>query len=236
MKINLFILVTSLFLCCLTMRSQDLIVKLNGDTIHAKITEVGTDNISYKKKSMSDGPTFVEKKSEIAFIRLANGEKEQYGQEKEKENESDKNKIESDNKNNPDLTEKDTKKKKIEMIYGNFYVNNMYVPKKEVDRLLAHSNNPAVVSMSKGVKTVSGLQKIMKITSYPTTVSGGALSLFTMIEGYQLVQRGRATPKTFLNIGLSLVGTFTFPVTSKLLKKKSEKTYSKLIEMYNVTN
>ncbi|MCE3259218.1 MAG: hypothetical protein K0S12_859, partial [Bacteroidetes bacterium] len=47
---------------------------------------------------------------------------------------------------------------------------------------------------------------------------------------------GRASSKTFLNMGLSLVGTLTFPVTSYFLKKKSDKMYDKIIDMYNVTN
>src|SRR5688572_21712538 len=55
-------------------KSQDLIIRSKGDTIKAKVTEVGTTTVSYKKTSMPDGPTFTVDKKEIVFIKYSNGE------------------------------------------------------------------------------------------------------------------------------------------------------------------
>ncbi len=53
--------------------SQDTIVKINSDTIHAKILEVGISEVKYKRFDNQDGPIFVIAKSEISFIRYSNG-------------------------------------------------------------------------------------------------------------------------------------------------------------------
>ena len=58
--------------------SQDTIVKKNGDIILAKILEIGTDQIKYKKIGFEDGPTYIENKTEINWIKYKNGQKEEF--------------------------------------------------------------------------------------------------------------------------------------------------------------
>jgi hypothetical protein len=53
--------------------SQDTITKISGDVIVAKIIEVGTTEIKYKRFDMQDGPDFVDLKSNIKTIRYENG-------------------------------------------------------------------------------------------------------------------------------------------------------------------
>src|SRR6187551_358256 len=71
-KIHLILILFSM-ICC-QLKSQDLIIKTNGDSIKAKVTEVGTNAVSFKKANNIDGPTFVEFKSDIVMIKYANGE------------------------------------------------------------------------------------------------------------------------------------------------------------------
>lgn len=75
MKKQLLITITAIF-TNLTIYSQDLITKRNGDEIKAKVIEVGTDEVKFKKFDNIDGPLFVVKKSEIIFIKYENGSKE----------------------------------------------------------------------------------------------------------------------------------------------------------------
>lgn len=56
--------------------AQDTITKVNGDDIYAKVIEVGTGEVKYKRYDNLDGPTFVLDKSEILMIRFENGTKE----------------------------------------------------------------------------------------------------------------------------------------------------------------
>ena len=58
--------------------SQDTIVKSNGDLIQAKITEITVSEVKYKKLNFQDGPTYVEKKSDIEMIKYSNGLKEHF--------------------------------------------------------------------------------------------------------------------------------------------------------------
>lgn len=55
--------------------SQDVITLKNGEEINAKVTEVGTDEIKYKKGG-DDGPVYVLKKTEIFMVKYKNGNKE----------------------------------------------------------------------------------------------------------------------------------------------------------------
>lgn len=64
------------FVTSLTTNAQDLITKRNGDEIKAKVIEVGTDEVKFKKFDNIDGPLFVVAKSEIIFIKYENGSKE----------------------------------------------------------------------------------------------------------------------------------------------------------------
>jgi hypothetical protein len=59
-----------------TLFAQDVIIKENGDEIKAKVTEVGTDVIKYKKFGNEQGPTYVISKQELFMIKYQNGTKE----------------------------------------------------------------------------------------------------------------------------------------------------------------
>lgn len=56
--------------------AQDLITRKDGTDIQAKILEVTTSEVKYKKASNPDGPIFTISKSDILIVRYANGENE----------------------------------------------------------------------------------------------------------------------------------------------------------------
>ena len=45
--------------------AQDTIVKLDGSKIAAKVIEINSSDVKYKKFSMPDGPTYVESKTKL---------------------------------------------------------------------------------------------------------------------------------------------------------------------------
>ena len=62
----------------LTAAAQDLIVKTDATKIEAKVIEITTETVRYKRFSNPDGPTYVLPVKEIHYIQYANGEKEYY--------------------------------------------------------------------------------------------------------------------------------------------------------------
>lgn len=76
MKRILTTFVCSLFICIAF--AQDIITLNDGTDIEAKVTEVSQSQVSYKKHSNLNGPTYVINASDILMITYANGEREMY--------------------------------------------------------------------------------------------------------------------------------------------------------------
>ena len=62
--------------------SCDKIIYKDGTEIMAKITEINTSEIRYKRCDFIDGPTFVEKQNKVFMIKYANGKSEMFKTEK----------------------------------------------------------------------------------------------------------------------------------------------------------
>ena len=56
--------------------AQDVIVFRTGDEVKAKVEEVGTSEVKYRKFENPSGPLYTKSKSEIFMIRYQNGDKE----------------------------------------------------------------------------------------------------------------------------------------------------------------
>ena len=77
MKRTILLLFAALF-GVLTAAAQDLIVKTDATKIEAKVIEITTEAVRYKRFSNPDGPTYVLPVKDIHYIQYANGEKEYY--------------------------------------------------------------------------------------------------------------------------------------------------------------
>ena len=62
--------------------SCDQIIYKDGTEINAKVTEINTSEIRYKRCDFIDGPTFVEKQNKVFMIKYSNGESEMFKTEK----------------------------------------------------------------------------------------------------------------------------------------------------------
>ena len=56
--------------------SQDLITTKKGEDIQAKVLEINTSQVRYKKTDNLEGPTYTILKSDVLMIRYANGSKD----------------------------------------------------------------------------------------------------------------------------------------------------------------
>jgi hypothetical protein len=233
----------ALNLFCFGVFSQDLIFKTNGDTIKAKITEVGTAGISFKKTSQPDGPTYVENKSDILMIKYANGEVQKFAKPVPTSTTSVVSMTNSANTNTNSASSNTTAtasnndgKVKIERVGKKYTINGQKASQKQVYEQLGKSKNPAIVVPLKATKTMGGASKITRIANIPASIGGGFTTLTMGINMYNDIQRGRANSKSYINAITSLAGTLVLPITNKILKKKSTKMNDKLIDIYNQTN
>lgn len=231
---------------------QDTLFKTNGEKIPCKVLEVGTNGVSYKKADNIDGPTFIDNKEDINFIRFKNGQKQEFIKQaggtdswKNANNQSQgmNNNNNNGNGNNDSNGNGDNGKPKkgpisdeYKIIYDGraYYVNGQKIGRRDVDRLLSRSNNPAVKVPFKTAKAFKISQKIVGITSYPSTITGGIASISTFRTVYIEAQNGGAQPSSWINAGISFLGTLSLPITSKILKNKRNKLYDKTIDIYNL--
>ncbi len=65
-------------LACCGLSAQDIIFRQDGSEIQAKVSEVTTSEIVYKKWDNPEGPIFRIKKNEVFMIRFENGTKEMF--------------------------------------------------------------------------------------------------------------------------------------------------------------
>lgn len=246
--LHVLLVATGLILGLGAKAQQDTVFKTNGEKIPCKVLEVGTNGVSYKKADNPDGPTFIDNKEDISFIRFRNGQKQEFikqaGNNDSWKNANNQNQgMNNNNNGNNNNSNNDNGKPKkgpisdeYKIIYDGraYYVNGQKIGRRDVDRLLSRSNNPAVKVPFKTAKAFKISQKIVGITSYPSTISGGIASISTFRTVYIEAQNGGAQPSSWINAGISFLGTLSLPITSKILKKKRDKLYDKTIDIYNL--
>ena len=76
MKKTVFLIICVVFAFNATIFAQDVITKKDGTDIQAKVLEVNTTEIKYKKTDNQNGPIFTSLKSEILMVRYENGTKD----------------------------------------------------------------------------------------------------------------------------------------------------------------
>jgi hypothetical protein len=76
MKRNVLLFIMGCFFCSSALFAQDIITLKSGDEIKAKVQEIGTDNVKYKKYENQNGPTYTMMKSDIFMIKYENGDKD----------------------------------------------------------------------------------------------------------------------------------------------------------------
>lgn len=83
----------------ITFFSQDIIFKKDAEEIQAKVMEIGTNDIKYKKFSNPNGPTYVISKNDLFMIKYENGEKDVFNKNSKSSNQNNDNYFNSSNQN-----------------------------------------------------------------------------------------------------------------------------------------
>lgn len=125
--------------------AQDIIVKTNQEEIKAKIIEVGTDAIKYKKTSMKDGPSFVIRKQEVFMIIYADGSREFMNDPSRKETTS--SSSTSSSTILPDYqTKKDVSQSNESVAYSFTPINKKIWKDKSIKRKIRNSTNDRIIT------------------------------------------------------------------------------------------
>lgn len=75
------IIIALLLACTASCYAQDVIVLNNGDELKAKVEEVGSSEVKYRKFENLNGPVYTLRKSEVFMIRYESGTKDVFGKE-----------------------------------------------------------------------------------------------------------------------------------------------------------
>lgn len=86
MKLEIIILIF-IFSCKISI-AQDIIFKINGDEIEAKVLEISPDEIKYKIFKFQDGPTYILNKTDVFMIKYPNGQKDVFSNANQKKDDA----------------------------------------------------------------------------------------------------------------------------------------------------
>lgn len=174
-------------------KSQDVLIKRNGDELRCKVFEISNDQIVYGTKNAIDSlpmDTIRVNKEEVFMIRYENGAKDVF----EKKNEV----VEEA----PAPPPSPILSEKIEVEGRRFYYQNRRIGKSKVIRILHTEHNAAINSKVTQSVVCSVFSPILKFASIPVGVIG------FIFLGVEANSNSSNTDLSNANTGKICVGTF----------------------------
>lgn len=200
--------------------AQDTIVKSSGEIICAKIIELSTTEVKYKKFAFQEGPTYIEDKSTIQSIKYANGSVEKMEPPKvESSIKSDK--TLSDYSKGP-LNHND----KIERDGKKYWYHGIWMKESEMQTQLLSSNDQQITLLVGKAKTYRKLEWLW-YTAIPSVLLGNMF-----LSNYQDPETSSAVAD-IPGIVLFFSGTVAISVSSIYFKRWHKAANSEAIKLYN---
>lgn len=188
-------------------KSQDIIIKTNGDEIKAKVVLIDIDKIQYKKFENIDGPAYTILKAEVFMIKYENGTKDVFGTEKEQI--------------------KDTAIKKtllkneiINKKGGDFYYKDKYIYNWQVKEILTTNATPEIAQSFKIGQRTSVAGTVISVVGSACAIGGLIGYMRDKQIGYQTI--------FIAGFGIMAIG-IPVALTGNFIKKKSVEKYNKYI-------
>ncbi|MGQ0828739.1 MAG: hypothetical protein ACT4ON_10120 [Bacteroidota bacterium] len=222
-KLFLFLITT---IICQSIKGQDTIIKYSSEQIIAKVTEINSNEVKYKRFNFQDGPTYIEEKSNIQLIRYANGLKEEFQKEQPKV-------IVKENyqasENKTDYYGGPAKPtNKIEYLGSRYQYNKLNINERELHRVLLQSKDKRIISLVGNSKDAYRLQFI-GFAAIPLGI--GAFSFFAKsISGYFGSIRYNSD---LAASGICLIAAIACPIASGIFKHNRTKYNKQAIKIYN---
>ncbi|MFY9310597.1 MAG: hypothetical protein WAQ28_16245 [Bacteroidia bacterium] len=220
-----------IFFCCIvffnSILAQDTIIKSDNAIIIAKVSEINSSEIKYKRYAFPNGPTYIELKSNVKMIVYANGVKEVISAASDSQ-------VNMKQYTNDDYFKPVPLGKKIE-VDGNRYAykGNVYSERK-IQQLLLDTKDKQIAGYVARAKQAQKLQYI-GFAAIPLGVAGLLLAENAVTTRYDV--NGQYSTKTNGNIAaLSVIcigGSISCPIVSGVFKRKRKHYNTEAVNLYN---
>lgn len=226
-NISLFII---LFLTGKLIYAQDTIVKKNNEIIQAKIMEITQSEIKYKKYTFLDGPTYIENKSEIQYIRFSNGLKEEFSSTPAAPASASASKVEPEASANADYYNPNMHfsngPQKMEPYGVRYKYQGRKISESEMQKILMKTQDKQIISYVQNAKDARAMSYI-GFAAFPLGV-GSLYFLANSVNSSNTLNNG-----SFAASILCLGGAIACPIISGIYKHKRSVNNRKAVELYN---
>lgn len=205
--------------------SQDLITTKKGEDIQAKVLEINTSQVKYKKTDNLEGPTYTILKSDVLMIRYANGSKDIFA---ESFRTIKKETMEPKQEEIIVEVEQDTIKKTITQKGREFYLNGQLISGGEMKSFLY--KDPEAKRQWKGAQGFQTGQIICSISSGICLTTSAIMLLASETEKSSDSKQNEMNYKASL---YPLVPALVFMIPAGIFNGQKKKLRLRAIETYN---
>lgn len=199
--------------------AQDTITKRNAEKIVAKILEIGTTEIKFKKFDNQEGPLYIVNKSEIKMIVYANGMKELF---------EDKEAIKVQPATD-DYVVKKPESNKIDMwSAGKYRQGNRMLNEREAQYILLESKDKKIMGLVGQAKDAKKMQYI-GFAAIPLGIGAGALLIGSAINGGY----NGFDPSYLAGSAVCALAAIACPIVAITLKSKRTNCNRAAVKLYN---
>ena len=222
-----------LFLVSLVAKSQDIIIKKNGDEIKAKVLEIAVNEIKYKRYDFQDGPVYTIAKTDVILVRYENGMNEIINTSGNNSNATN-NYQPATPQQQYTQVEPEKTSTKIEYVFGSYSQGGRYISKTRVIKLLTDTKDTEINRLLKKSRNKKNAGNIIAlsvglpliIVGTITTLSGVATSVNPDTynpDGTGIITAGAVMAGTGIMIQFANIGFQT----------RSKKALNDAIAIYN---
>ncbi|OFY85476.1 MAG: hypothetical protein A3F72_09880 [Bacteroidetes bacterium RIFCSPLOWO2_12_FULL_35_15] len=210
-------------------KAQDTIIKINGDTVLAKILEINSTEIKYKKFNFQDGPTYVENKSEIKQITYSNGLKEVFSVKEQKISVPET--IANNDYYNPNAGPVNPQSK-IEPYGSRYKYQGRKIGEREMQRILMSTKDKQIIGLVQSAKDANKMQYI-GFAAIPLGI-GSLVALANSFNTYSSGSYNGTNNSGLVSISVILAAAaIACPVISIVSKSKRKKCNREAVKLYN---
>ncbi len=217
MKSALFIVMS--LLLPLSHFAQDTIIKRTAEQVLGKVLEISPTEVKYKKFNLPDGPTYIDKKSDIRMIIYSNGTKELFEAETPKKTVPD--------PENDYYSAAAPKQDKIVDLKTRYHYQNRNISQAKMQKILLATNDKEI----KGLIMQSRDSKKFQLIGF-ASIPLGLTALYCLGAAGNPANTGNSG-SYLLASGLCVAATVACPIIGGIQKRKKVRYNSRAIEIYN---
>lgn len=223
------------------LKAQDTIIKYSGDILRVKVTEITPTEIKYKKFEFQDGPTYVDKKTDILIIKYANGLKEHFDRAPSNpvQNNSGNTSTDYYNAQGPAVL-KDNNENKITEWGTKYRTGHGYISERQMHNLMMDTKDKHIMGLVQNAKQAHTMQ-FLGFVGIPLGVIAGVCMIESLTykttynaqTGYY--QRTQNPNKTELQTvaGICAVVAVACPIFAGVSKYRRSNYNREAIKLYN---